>query len=114
MPSTVKYNANLTASTKTANILAGDTLEFVPYPATVRIYAVSSAIGVNMSVLADSDMIVEDKEIPFIGTTLVKKDQLIDEFEVYGGTRISLFLRETAAAGTTDVYTCVEIEPLEP
>jgi len=104
------YSANLSASTKTANVISGDVNEFVSNGGTVTIYAVSSAIGVKMSVFADSDLIIDDKEIPFIGTTLVKKDHFLDSFEVEPGTRLSIFLRETAAAATTDVYTGVETE----
>ena len=112
MPKSIKYSANLTASTKTANQLSGDVNEFVPYDAIVRITAISSAIGVNVSVFADSDLLVDDKEIPFIGTTLIDKDHLIDEFEVEAGTRLAIFLRETAGVGTTDVYTAVEVTPV--
>lgn len=112
MPSSSFYNANLTASTKTANILAGDINEFVPVNSIVSIYNTSSAIGVNVTVLADSDVAINDKEIPFIGTTVNKKDHLIDTFAVAGGTRLAVFLRETAAAATTDVYTVVEVTPI--
>lgn len=112
MPKTVLYNANLTASTKTANILAGDVNEFIPYDAMVRITNVSSAIGVRISVFADSDLLVDDKEIPFIGTSLIDKDHVTDQFEVEAGTRLAVFLRETAAVATTDVYTGVEVVPL--
>lgn len=111
MPKSVFYNANLTASTKTANILSGDVNEFVPYDAVVRLTAVSSAIGIKVSVFADSDLLVDDKEIPFIGTSLIDKDHVIDEFMVEAGTRLAIFLRETAAAGTTDVYTGIEVTP---
>ena len=111
MPKSIKYNANLTASTKTANLFQGDVNEFIPYDAVVRITAVSSAIGVNISVFADSDLLVDDKEIPFIGTSLIDKDHVIDEFEVEAGSRIAIFMRETAAVGTTDAYFAVEITP---
>lgn len=111
MPKTITYNVNLSASTKTANILQGDVNEFVPYDAIVRITSVSSAIGIKMSVFADSDLLVDDKEIPFIGTSLIDKDHVIDEFEVEAGTRLAIFLRETAAAATTDVYVGVEVTP---
>ena len=112
MPKSSFYNANVTASTKSANILAGDVNEFVPYDAVVRITAVTSAIGVRISVFADSDLLVDDKEIPFVGTTLVDKDHIIDEFMVEAGTRLAVFYRETAAAGTQDVYLGVEIQPM--
>lgn len=112
MPSTTIYSANLAASTKTANVLAGDVNEFIPRLSIINIYAVASAIGVRMSVFADSDIAVDDKEIGFIGTTVDKSAHLIDSFKVMGGTRLAVFLRETAAAATTDVYTVVEVVPL--
>ncbi len=111
MPKSIIYDANLTASTKTGNRLSGDVNEFVPYDAIVRITNVSSAIGVRVSVFADSDLLVDDKEIPFIGTSLIDKDHVVDEFEVEAGTRLAIFLRETAGVATTDVYTGVEITP---
>ena len=111
MASSTIYSVNLTASTKTANILAGDVNEFIGQRSMVTIYQVSSAIGVRVTVLADSDVAVDDKEIPFIGTSLIKKDHIIDQFAVFPGTRLSITLRETAAAATTDVYTCVEVTP---
>lgn len=107
-----KYSANLTASTKTSNIYAGDVNEFVSQDSQVNIYAVSSAIGVNLTVYADSDIAIDDKEITAIGTTLDKSAHLMDSFTVFAGTRLSLFLRETAAAATTDVYTAIEVIPL--
>lgn len=114
MPSTTIYSANLTASTTTGNILAGDVNEFTPLnkACLVNVYAVSSALGIKMTLMADTSTAVQNKEIPFIGTTLVKKDHLIDSFYVGPGTRLSVFLAETAAAGTTDVYTSVEIIPI--
>jgi len=105
-------NANLSASTKTANILSGDINEFVTQNSLVNIYAVSSAGGVRLTVLADTDVAVDDKEIVAIGTTLDKSQHLIDSFSVFAGTRLAYFLRETAAAATTDVLSAVEVLPL--
>lgn len=109
---TVIYSANLTASTKTANILAGDINEFVPQMSQVNVYAVTSATGVRISLFADSDIAVDDKEIAAVGSTLNKSDHLLDSFVVGPGTRLAVFLRETAGAGTIDVYTCIEVIPL--
>lgn len=111
MPRSMFYNVNLTASTKTANILSGDVNEFVPYDATVTVYAVSSAIGIRISFFADSDLLIDDKEIPYIGTTLDTSAHFIDQFSVAAGTRLALTLRETAAAATTDVYTAIDVNP---
>jgi len=106
----VVYSENLAASTKTGNVISGDVNEFVSNGGVVTIYAVAQAIGIKMSVFADSDLIIDDKEIPFIGTTLVKKDHFLDSFEVEAGTRLSIFLRETKAVATNDVYVGVEVE----
>ncbi len=112
MPKTIIYTANQAALTKTANLLAGDTNEFIPYDANVRLTAVSSAVGINLSVFADTDLLVDDKTIPFIGTSLIDKDHVIDEFQVSAGTRLSIFGRETSNVATTDYYLGAEITPI--
>lgn len=104
---------NLTASTKTANILSGDINEFVTEDSLVTIYAISSAVGIRLSMLADSDVLVDDKEIVTIGTSLIIPDNMVDTFPVAAGTRLALFLRETAAVATTDVLLAVDVQPLE-
>lgn len=103
--------ANLSASTKTANILAGDVNEFVTQRSVVSIYAISSATGVRMSLLASSDVAIDDKEILGIGTSLLIPDHLVDSIAVAAGTRLQLTLRETAGASTTDVLIAVDVQP---
>lgn len=112
MPKTIIYTANPTALSKSANLLSGDTNEFISYPANVRVTSVSSAIGMKLTIFADTDLLVDDKEIPFIGTSLIDKDHLIDEFMVEAGTRLSITGRETANVATTDYYLGVEVTPL--
>lgn len=112
MPKSVIYTANPAALSKSANLLAGDVNEFVPYDAEVALRAVSSAIGMKLSVFADSDLIVDDKEIPYIGTSLIDKDHVVDTFVVEGGTRLAVTGRETANVATTDYYVSIEITPL--
>lgn len=112
MPKSVIYTANQAALSKTANLLSGDVNEFVPYDAEVKLRAVSSAIGIKLSVFADSDLIVDDKEIPYVGTTLIDKDHVVDSFVVEGGTRLAVTARETANVATSDHYVSVEITPI--
>ena len=104
--------ANLSASTKTANILSGDVNEFVAQDSMVNIYAVSSASSVRLTLLADSDVAVDDKEIVAIGTTLNKDQHLVDSIPVAAGTRLACFLRETGGVATTDVLIGVEVLPV--
>ncbi len=112
MPTSMFEQANLAASTKTANILAGDINEFVSFPALVEIYAISSASNVNITMLADSDVLIDDKEIIALGTTLNTSDHMVDSFEVNAGTRLAFFLRETGASATTDVLARIDVTPL--
>jgi len=111
MPKSVVYDANRAALSKSSNLLSGDNNEFVPYDAEIAIRAVASAVGMRLTIMADSDIIVDDKEIPYIGTSLVDKDHVIDTFSVEGGTRLTATLRETANVATTDTYFGVEITP---
>ncbi|MEK6876162.1 MAG: hypothetical protein AABX63_02030 [Nanoarchaeota archaeon] len=103
---------NLSASTKTGNLLADTDLQQVAEESQISIYAISSAAGVNMEMGAGADKVISDREILFIGTSVDKSAHLVtDPFVVEGGTNLSLFLRETAAAATTDVLLIIEATP---
>ena len=60
--STIRYD-NLAANTKSSNILAGDVNEFQTESGMVNFYGVTSALGIRITVFADSDIIIDDKEI---------------------------------------------------
>jgi hypothetical protein len=111
MPRSIIYTENLAANSKSANLLSGDVNEFVPYDAVVTTYQVSSAVGIKTTMFADSDLLTDDKQIPYIGTTLDTSAHFMDQFEVAAGTRLAVFLRETAGVATTDIYTAVDISP---
>lgn len=112
MPFTSGEEANLGANTKSTNRLSGNINEFIPFDATVRLYGIASAADVNITLLADSDVLIDDTEIVNIGTTLNKSDHLLDEFDVAAGTRLGLFLRETGGVATSDVLWGLEVEPI--
>lgn len=104
MPVTVSNNnANLSASAKTTNLLAATDLQQAPDDGVVQYFAVSSAGGVNSEFGVGGVKAISDREIINIGTTLIRSDHMIAEFPVAAGSNLSLFLRETAAAATTDV-----------
>lgn len=111
MSYTTINSVDLAVNAKGSNILAGNVNEFVGSLSQVNIYSVSSASGIRITVLADSDVAVDDAEIVAIGTSLDKSQHLVDSFVVAPGTRLSIFLRNTTAVATTDVLTGVEIIP---
>lgn len=110
MPAVTINQANLSANTKTSNLLAGRIFEFLDYDATVSIYAVSSASGANITFQAGKDVLIDDNEIIGIGTTLNEQDHLIFQDSISADTRLVLTLRETAGVATTDVLLKVVIE----
>jgi hypothetical protein len=116
MPNSIISGLNIAANSKTANLLAGDVNEFVPYDAQVVVSAVTNAAGgTRVSIFADSDLLVDDKEIPYSTATnpvLNGNDMIIDQFAVEAGTRLAVFLRETAGVATTDYIVRVEVYPL--
>lgn len=108
--SVTNNSANLSASTKTANLLANSDLAFSPGDGVVTIYAVSSAGGVNIEAGVANDKVMTDREIIYIGTTLNTSDHEVASFNVPAGAPLSLFFRETAAAATTDVLWKVDFD----
>jgi len=106
-------NDNLTASTKTGNLLANTDLNQMPFDGVLSVYGVSSAVGVNIEIGVGSEKVITDREIVFIGTSIDRSAHLIGEFAVAGGSNLSIFLRETTAAGTIDVIQIVEATELE-
>lgn len=105
-------NDNLAASTKTGNLLANTDLAFAPADGIITVYGVSSAAGVNIEMGVANDKVLSDREILFIGTTIDVSAHQLASFGVAGGSPLSLFLRETAAAATTDVIQIIEFEEL--
>jgi len=104
------YSANLAALSKSANLLSGDVNEFITSEADVTFYVVSSAVGVRITIYADSDIIIDDKEILTIGTTIDTSAHLLCQFTCEPGTRLSYTLRETANVATTDVSVAVDVD----
>lgn len=112
MPTTTFESVNLAANSKSTNLMSGDINEFVSYRAQINIYAVTSAVGANMTILADNDVVMDDKELNFIATTIDKSAHLIDSFVVNPGTRLAIFVRETAGVASTDIIGIVDVVPV--
>ena len=102
---------NLTANSKTGNILAGNINEFVATRSRVQLAAVSSASGVRLTFIGGADVGIDDAEILAIGTTLLYPDHVIDTYIVGAGTRMLATLRETAGVSTSDILVSVDVQP---
>jgi len=103
---------DIAANTTSSNLLSGDINEFVTVPSQVNLFAVASAREMTITMLADSDVAVDDQPIVAIGTSLDKSQHLVDSFLVSAGTRLALRIRNTGAATTIDTLTGVEVNPI--
>lgn len=100
------YQANITASAKTSNLLSGTELSAVPTDDEAYILSVavvSSAVAVNLTLQAAGEALINDREIVSIGTSLLRNDHALEPVLVAPGQPLQLFLRETAGTATTDV-----------
>jgi hypothetical protein len=104
------FTDKLTANQQPTNIMGGDANEFVPFDALILVRAVTSGASATITLFADQDLLIDQKPIPYVGTSLVDKDHVINEFSVNAGTRLMIKLGETAGA-TPTVLTGIEIIP---
>jgi hypothetical protein len=108
----ISGSVTLVANTRSAEQITGP-YEFLPFDAHVEVYAITSvAVATNTTlarVLAGSDVILDDRVIPYVGTTIDQSANLVDEFDVFKGTRMSVTY---LSAGTPVVIWIVKITPL--
>jgi len=104
--------ANMTALFKSTSVLAGDVAcEIINYDAHVKVNAVASASGVKLTMFADTDLVIDDKEVLLIGTSMNELDATFAEFDIEAGTKLALIYRETANVATSDLILSVEVTP---
>lgn len=101
----------LTASQTPTNVFSGDANEFLPFDAHVMVRAVTSGATAYMTIFVDQDLILDNKIIPYVGSTLVDKDHVVVEFDAFAGSRLIIKLAEIGGS-TPTVYTGMEAIPL--
>lgn len=105
------FKTVLTANQQPTNIVAGDSNEFITFDAYVEVRAVTSGASALISVFVDQDLVMDQKIVPYVGSTLVDKDHVVVGFHVAEGSRILIKLSENAGA-TPTVYTGFEASPV--
>lgn len=102
---------SVAANTTVANVLSGKAFEFVPFPALVRVYACSSATGINCSLLVGGVSVVQDQLISHANRYPIVPDDLLAEQVAPAGARLVLSVRNTTGGALT-VWTKTEVIPL--
>lgn len=102
---------SVAANTTTANLLAGDKDEFLEEASVVNLAAVASAVGLRVTLIVGSEVVVDDMELA-VGTTLPKMpEDMIAQAGAFPGDRITLRLRNTTGGALTG-YVKVVCEPV--
>jgi len=95
---TMTNRVSVAANTKSVNVLAGKTFEFVPAPSIIRVYSTGAAIGLNMDFLLGGQSIVNDEEISAANRFPIRNEDLIAEVGGLPGERIFVAFRNTTGA----------------
>lgn len=102
---------SVAANATVNNACSGKMAEFVNEPSVVRLYASSSAVGLNMSLIVGAEVGIEDQEVNAQNRLPLIPDDFVAEVGAYPGDRIVLKYRNTTGGAIT-AFSRVEVEPI--
>jgi len=100
---------SVAANAVSANICAAKSSEFVQEESIVRLYATAAAVGLNLSVIVGSEVVIDDQEVSAQNRMPLVPDDLIAEAGAFPGDRIILKWRNTTGAAIIG-FSRVEVE----
>jgi len=107
MPTIQLSNSVTTAGV--ANILSGNTFEFLPYDARVAMGFTAASAGITLDVLVGSD-VEATQFVPLVkATSPIIPDDMAIVFEAFEGSRLTI---RAASTGTIVLLTTVKIDPM--
>jgi hypothetical protein len=101
---------SVAANTTTGNILAGKNKEFLEEPSVLTIGCCAAAIGMRMTCVIGTEVVVDDQEVSTANHMPIFPDDVTAEAGGFGGDRVTIRLRNTTA-GAIVVWTKVNIAP---
>ena len=101
---------SVSANAKSTDQITG-TYQFVPSDCELRVYARSSATGMNVQLFVNGQALMNDLAVPFFGTSgaLSKNDHEMSTFAIPAGSRIEFYARNTTGGALTIDFS-VDIE----
>lgn len=91
---------SVAANATVDNVLAGKIDEFLKMNSLVTLYANAEAVGLNVSLIIGSQVVVDDQEVAnrAAGVAIIKPDDLVVQNGGLAGDRLILRLRNTTGA----------------
>jgi hypothetical protein len=104
------YSASVAANTTVANVLAGQSKEFITEPSVVTLAATGSAAGLNVTMIIGDEIVVDDQAIGAQNHFPVIPDDVLAQGGGFPGDRIVVKVRNTTAGALTP-WIRVDVEP---
>lgn len=94
---------SVAANSKSADQFTGTDLEYTPSVGVLSLFCKASATGLNVSIAAGGQRLIDDQPIPYTGTagTLSTNDNLVIQSGVAGGVKLTMTFRNTTGGALT-------------
>ena len=98
---TISANVSVAANTRSANIVAGESFEFLTRPAIVSLYATGSALGLEADVLIGGRSVAQGADINANNRVPRRDEDGLVQFAGGAGERLFVTLLNTTAGALT-------------
>lgn len=97
----ISSSISVAANSVSANVLAGELYEFLPFAAIVSLYVTGSAAGLRASLSIGGAQVLEEAEVNSQNRTPIVPDDLLTQEGGRPGERLFLRFRNTTAGALT-------------
>ncbi len=101
MPS-IAGNSSIAANTRSANLLAGQSFEFLPRPAVVSVYLTGSAAGLEVDLLIGGRSVAQAATVPGTNRSPLRLEDGIVQAAGVAGDRLFLQALNTTGGALTE------------
>lgn len=101
---------SVAANTTVANVLAGNSAEFIKEPSVVSFSATGSAAGLRVTAIVGEEVVIEDQLIPVTNRFPVVPDDTLAQAGGFPGDRVIVKVRNTTG-GALNSWVRVDVEP---
>lgn len=100
---------SVAANSVVVNVLSGKIFEFVSRPSIVKLYATGSAVGLNVTLVIGTRVIIDDQEVNAQNRMPIVPDDFFASGGAMPGERIKLSLRNTTVGAIT-AFTRLDVD----
>ena len=99
---TIAGNSSIAANVRSANLLAGQSFEFLPRPAVVSVYGTGSAAGLEVDLLVGGRSVAQGAVVPGTNRSPLRLEDGIVQAAGLAGDRLFLQMLNTTGGALTE------------